>query len=76
MSEEGSIMSKYLIENLFGIEGWNIAWYGVITALVFCRIRKLPFLQFADLLLPSLVSGQSVGRWGNFMNQEAYGNLQ
>ena len=23
-------MSKYLIENLFGIEGWNIAWYGVI----------------------------------------------
>ena len=25
-------MSKYLIENLFGIEGWNIAWYGVIIA--------------------------------------------
>lgn len=147
-------MSKYLIENLFGIEGWNIAWYGVIiacgmllglalavyrakkenihsdvlydflliaapiailcvrayyvifewetytdnpvkvfaiwegglaiyggviggviTALVFCRINKLSFLQFADLLLPSLVLGQSIGRWGNFMNQEAYGNL-
>lgn len=26
-------MSKYLIENLFGIEGWNIAWYGVIIAM-------------------------------------------
>ena len=26
-------MSKYLIENLFDIEGWNIAWYGVIIAL-------------------------------------------
>ena len=25
-------MSKYLIENLFGIDGWNIAWYGVIIA--------------------------------------------
>ena len=25
-------MSKYLIENLFGVEGWNIAWYGVIIA--------------------------------------------
>ena len=25
-------MSKYLIENLFGIEGWNISWYGVIIA--------------------------------------------
>ena len=47
----------------------------MITALVFCRIRKLSFLQFADILLPSLVLGQSIGRWGNFMNQEAYGNL-
>lgn len=26
-------MSKYLIENLFGIDGWNIAWYGVIIAM-------------------------------------------
>ena len=26
-------MRKYLIENLFGIEGWNIAWYGVIIAI-------------------------------------------
>lgn len=25
-------MSKYLIKNLFGIEGWNIAWYSVIIA--------------------------------------------
>ena len=25
-------MSKYLIENLFGIEGWNMAWYSVIIA--------------------------------------------
>ena len=25
-------MSKYLIEDLFGIDGWNIAWYGVIIA--------------------------------------------
>ena len=25
-------MSKYLIENLFGIEGWSIAWYGVMIA--------------------------------------------
>jgi len=27
-------MSKYLIENLFGIEGWNIAWYGAIRFVV------------------------------------------
>ena len=58
-------------------------WFGYLRrcdrrryhSIVFCRIKKLSFLQFADLLLPSLVLGQSIGRWGNFMNQEAYGNL-
>ena len=28
-----------------------------------------------DTLIPSLVLGQAIGRWGNFVNQEAYGNL-
>ena len=32
LSRKGVDMSKYLIENLFGIEGWSIAWYGVIIA--------------------------------------------
>ena len=147
-------MSKYLIENLFGIEGWSIAWYGVIiavgmglgvilaiyrtrkqglkedlifdfilialpvaiicargyyvifewdsysgdilsifkiwegglaiyvgvlggliTAILFCRHRKFPLFRFLDLVVPSLVLGQAIGRWGNFVNQEAFGNL-
>jgi len=147
-------MNRYLVENLFGIAGFNIAWYGVIiavglllgmalasrrarkqgippeqvmdflliaipvalicarlyyvafeweqyvrdpirilavregglaiyggviggalTAWLFSRIRKLPFLTFVDLLVPSLVLGQAIGRWGNFVNQEAFGNL-
>lgn len=33
MCSKGVDMRKYLIENLFGIEGWNIAWYGVIIAI-------------------------------------------
>lgn len=147
-------MNKYLVENLFGIEGWNIAWYGVIivfgmilgvalaclraknaglksdiildfitiavpiaiicarmyyvifewdnyagdilsifkiwegglaiyggvmggllVAFFFCRHYQFPFIYFLDLLIPSLVLGQVIGRWGNFMNQEAFGNL-
>lgn len=147
-------MSKYLIENLFGIEGWSIAWYGVIiavgmvlgvilaiyrarkqglkddlifdfillalpiaivcargyyvvfewnsysgdilsifkiwkgglaiyggvigglvTAILFCRHHKFPLFRFLDLVVPSLVLGQAIGRWGNFVNQEAFGNL-
>lgn len=33
------------------------------------------FWSLADTLIPSLVLGQAIGRWGNFVNQEAYGNL-
>lgn len=147
-------MDRYLVENLFGIEGLSIAWYGVIIACgmilgcllaiyrsrqtgickdhiydfeivlipvcivcarayyvifeweqykdnlweifainkgglaiyggviggmiaasIFCKVKKISFLAFADTLIPSLVLGQSIGRWGNFVNQEAYGNL-
>ncbi len=146
-------MSRYLVENLFGIDGFSIAWYGVIiatgmllgmalaihrarrqgfkadlivdyllitipVALVFARLyyvvfewqqyaadpirilairegglaiyggviggiltawwysrrHKILFLVFTDLLVPSLVLGQAIGRWGNFVNQEAFGN--
>lgn len=147
-------MNKYLIENLFGIEGWNVAWYGVIiacgmvlgtllaihrakrenlksdiiydflliaapiaiicarayyvifewenyvgdfssvfkiwrgglaiyggvlggltTAILFCRHHKFPLFRFLDLVVPSLVLGQAIGRWGNFANQEAFGSI-
>lgn len=147
-------MNRYLVENIFGVKGWNIAWYGVIigfgfmlgialaafrskkyeikkdliydfillalpisiicarayyvifewkqyannpvsalwiwkgglaiyggviggalTAIIFCKLRHVPLLQFLDLVAPSLVLGQAIGRWGNFVNQEAFGNL-
>ena len=147
-------MNKNFIENLFGIEGWNVAWYGVIiavgmvlgvllavfrtkkqnlredmifdfvlialpvaiicarayyvvfewenyakdllsifriwegglaiygsvlgglaVAIIFCRYHKFPLFRFLDLIVPSLVLGQAIGRWGNYFNQEAFGNL-
>lgn len=147
-------MNKYAVQNLFGIEGLNIAWYGIIigagilagtllaifrarrekidtdilydflllalpisifcarayyvifrweyyqlhlseipmiwrgglaiyggvlgaivTAMLFCRRRKLSFFQLADICIPGLLLGQVIGRWGNFVNQEAFGQL-
>ena len=147
-------MNHYAVENLFGIEGLNIAWYGIIitfgmilgfmlalrrckktgvepdhlynlvlwlipvcilcarayyvlfeweqykdnllsvfqinkgglaiyggilggvaVVLIYCKVKKLSFWSLADTLIPSLVLGQAIGRWGNFVNQEAYGNL-
>lgn len=38
-------MSKYLIENLFGIEGWSIAWYGVIIAVGMVLGEYLQFTE-------------------------------
>lgn len=46
---------------------------GVLTAIFFTRKRKISFWQLADVVAPSLILGQAIGRWGNFMNQEAHG---
>lgn len=46
-----------------------------ITAIIFTRKRGVSFWKVADILAPSLIIGQIVGRWGNFMNQEAYGGV-
>lgn len=56
----------------------GIAIYGaligsVATAIVFCRVRGLSFWKVADIAAPSLILGQAIGRWGNFINQEAHG---
>jgi phosphatidylglycerol---prolipoprotein diacylglyceryl transferase len=46
---------------------------GAIAAILFARKRQVSFWQLADLVAPSLILGQAVGRWGNFFNSEAFG---
>ncbi|MBO5485845.1 MAG: prolipoprotein diacylglyceryl transferase [Eubacterium sp.] len=63
---------------IFNIRGGGMAIYGgviaaVITAIVFCRIKKYKFSLFADTAVVGLILGQIVGRYGNFMNREAFG---
>jgi len=48
---------------------------GVITGIVYCRIKKIRFFAAADLFSFGLLIGQAVGRWGNFMNREAFGGV-
>jgi phosphatidylglycerol:prolipoprotein diacylglycerol transferase len=47
---------------------------GIIAALIFARVKKISFWQLADLVAPSLILGQAIGRWGNFFNSEAFGD--
>ena len=46
---------------------------GVIAGIIFARVKKLSFWQLADIIAPSLILGQAIGRWGNFFNSEAFG---
>jgi phosphatidylglycerol---prolipoprotein diacylglyceryl transferase len=45
----------------------------VATGIVFAKKRGLSFWKLADIAAPSIILGQAIGRWGNFMNQEAHG---
>ena len=46
---------------------------GLLASLLFARFRRVSFWQLADLVAPSLILGQAIGRWGNFFNSEAFG---
>lgn len=64
---------------IFKIWNGGIAIYGavigiVLVALVATKIKKRSFLHILDFALPYVMLGQAIGRWGNFVNQEAYGS--
>lgn len=64
--------------SILNIRQGGLAIYGgviaaFLTAAVYCRVRKISFLQMADTGVIGLVLGQAIGRWGNFMNREAFG---
>lgn len=58
----------------------GLAIYGgiivaVLTAYIVCKVKKISFLALADIGGMGLLIGQAVGRWGNFMNVEAFGSV-
>ena len=65
------------ISALYIWEGGIAIYGGVIGAVVgmavFCKIKKLKFATVLDLILMVFLIGQSIGRWGNFFNREAFG---
>ncbi len=47
---------------------------GMLAGLIFSRLNNVSFWEIADLIAPSLILGQAIGRWGNFFNSEAFGD--
>jgi phosphatidylglycerol:prolipoprotein diacylglycerol transferase len=46
---------------------------GITAGVIYTLWHKLPTIDFFDIIMPTVLVGQGIGRWGNFMNQEAYG---
>ena len=73
-------LDEYLAQpsRIFAVWEGGLAIYGgviagVITLLLVCRHKKIPAGAFMDLAVYGLLIGQIIGRWGNFMNREAFG---
>ena len=72
-------MYKDDLLSIFNLRQGGLAIYGgviagVITTLIFAKIRKQSFLCLVDTACAGLLVGQIIGRWGNFFNREAFGS--
>lgn len=73
-------LDSYLLNpaKIFAIRDGGLAIYGgviagVIVIWLVCRRKKIPVPAMLDLVVFGLLIGQILGRWGNFMNREAFG---
>ena len=65
---------------VFNIRQGGLAIYGgiiagALTVFAVCKYKKIPFPAFGDCIVPGLILAQAIGRWGNFMNVEAFGSV-
>ncbi len=71
--KDNPISVLYVWEGGIAIYGAIIA--AIITLLIFCKTKKIPPYDMLDCCCVGLILGQAVGRWGNFVNCEAYGTV-
>ncbi|HHX12797.1 MAG TPA: prolipoprotein diacylglyceryl transferase, partial [Clostridiales bacterium] len=69
---------EHNILSIFNLRTGGLAIYGgiigaVITAIAYSKIKKYSFWLLADTGCVGLITGQLIGRWGNFFNREAFG---
>ena len=56
-----------------GLGMYGVIFGGVLAVLIYSRYKKIPFGTLMDVGSFGLLIGQTIGRWGNFMNREAFG---
>jgi len=65
-------------KSIFNIRGGGLAIYGgiigsLLVGFLVAKIRKVKFLPLLDIVGIGFLLGQGIGRWGNFINREAFG---
>jgi phosphatidylglycerol:prolipoprotein diacylglycerol transferase len=71
-------MYKNDLLGIFKLRNGGLAIYGAvigafITLFVYCRLKKVNPFMLGDFGVTGLILGQAIGRWGNFMNREVFG---
>lgn len=66
--------------DVFNLRTGGLAIHGAIVALaiflpIYCYVKKMKLLTLLEIVIPLLMISQCIGRWGNFINQEAFGSL-
>jgi phosphatidylglycerol:prolipoprotein diacylglycerol transferase len=69
---------KKNLGKIFNLREGGLAIYGavlaaILTVFIYTKVKKISFLKFTDIGAPALLLGQTLGRWGNFFNREAFG---
>lgn len=73
-----SLEKYHSFKDVINIRNGGLAIYGAIllgalAVFIVSKCKKIPFLAIADCAMPGIILAQSIGRWGNFMNGEAFG---
>jgi len=49
--------------------------FGIVFVYLYTKKKNMSFLRILDIVAPSIIIAQAIGRWGNFFNQEAHGSM-
>lgn len=71
---------KNNIWSVFNLRTGGLAIHGgligaLIGTIIYCKFKKIEMMKYLDVVAPSLILAQAIGRWGNFMNGEAHGDV-
>ena len=78
-NEKGAVDVGKTLLGMINIREGGIAIYGALiagflTILVVAKVKKIKVFKILDFVSPACLIGQTIGRWGNFVNVEAYGS--